>query len=600
LKFDIIPYDCTVTLNSYRQADTASVTIPFRALPIDPRIIRALAIEIFMANLDPGDYAEAMGPIGASNPLPTAPDTVDPFTPSPSNQVFAGFVDSVEVNQDGDDTITLECRDQTAIFINGEVPQQALSGLPRDLPLDLVISQILIGDAKAQTLVQPPPLKWTVGQRQTLRGQRRQSAAALKAIGAKIATLTATASTTLDPIANAEIVAKIAELTAKQLALTSVLSEQTISEETQDAIPLLAQRFGLPGARGTQVVNETRFAVLPTIGELKGVKYFDSKGTAKKSPTAGARQRINYWDLITDLCVASGFICYIRRNVDGQAGGVTGPPQLVISEPRTYYGDQAEPLRGGEGEVVILADELREFSYGYNVDSIAVERNLTGKNAPIAIQVNARVAETNELVSARFPPTNRDPTGQAPAPANVAAPSGIGDRIEVQTLNYRGEIPQARAEEILQLVAETVYEELSRGEFLISIKTRDLSFFPSNRGAVPGVADIFQLQSGDSIRIGTISTPTPEIEEGLISQGGIFAAQPFADRVFTFIDLGLSPSAATQAAAAYESNAFPDVYRVQAVDLRFDHNNGFDIEIQAINYLDARNALRNVEGSGPV
>lgn len=602
LKFDIVPYDCSVTLNSYREADQASVTIPFKSLPFDPRILRAVGIQIFMGTIDPQAYADGMGALAGQAVQTLVPDSVDPTSPSAANEVFRGFVDAVEVNQDGDDTVTLECRDQTAIFLDAEVQQQAIAGLPRDLPLDLVISQILIGEATAQTLPQPPPLKWTAAQRQTVRGKRRQLTAALASVGAKLAKLNAAAAATQDPATIADITAKIVELTARQTELTSLQTAANISETTQEAIPLLAQRFGLPGARGTLVVNETRFNPMPTLAELKGVKYFDSKGTAKKSPTAGARQRINYWDLITDLCVASGFICYVRRPTEALPGGIIPPAELVITEPRTYYAEPP-PLTISSAPNILAVQRaaeaqlnLREFAYGYNVNSLVVERNLTGKNAPQHIQVNARIAESGELVSARFPPTDVDPTGAVPFPANRAAPSQIGDRIEVQTLNYKGEIPEARAQEILALVAEKVYEEMSRGEFRVTIETRDLSFLPQNRGKRPAEADIFQLRAGDSIRIGTISNPTPEIEQGLASQAGIFAAMALPDRIEAFLALGLSPVAAIGAASAYENELFQDVYRVRTVGLNFNHNDGIAVQVEAVNYLDARNALSNVEG----
>ena len=592
LKFDIVPFDCDVTLNSYREADICSVTIPFNALPFDPRIIRAIQIQVFMGTIDPQEYADGMGALAGQAVQTVVPDTVDPSTPSASNEVFRGFVDSVEVNQDGNDTITFDCRDQTAIFLDAEVQQQAIAGLPRDLPLDLVIGQILVGEAITQTMPQPPPLKWTAAQRQTVRGKRRQLTNSVAAVAAKLVKLNTALAATQNVSEIATITAQIAITTARQAELASLVTALSISETTQEAIPLLAQRFGLPGAKGTKVVNETKFAVLPTLAELKGVKYFDSKGTSKKSPTAGARKRINYWDLITDLCVASGFICYIRRSTTSLPGGVLLGAELVITDPRTYYGDNTDPVTG----ITLLAPELREFAYGYNVNALVVERNLTGKNAPQHIQVNARTAESGELVSARFPPTDKDPTGFAPAPANRAAPSQIGDRIEIQTLNYNGEIPEARAGEILALVAEKVYEEMSRGEFRVTIETTDLSFFPSNRGASPGVADIFQLATGDSVRIGNISNATPDIEQGLNSQAGVFAAMSLPERVEAFIALGLAPFASIGAATAYENDMFQDVYRVRQVGLKFNHDNGIKVQVEAINYLDARNALSNVEG----
>lgn len=593
LKFDIVPYDCSVTLNSYREADQATITVPFVALPFDPRILRAVAIQIFMGTIDPQNYADGMGPTGGKATLTLVPDSQDPTKPSLSNEIFRGFVDSIEVNQDGDNTITIECRDQTALFLDAEVNQQSLQGLPKDLPLDLLIGQILIGEPTALGLPQPQALKWSVAERQTIRGNRRLITERVAALTAKLAKLNAALAQALKPGDIALITAEIATVTALQSTANAALTAATISESTTEAIPLLAQRFGLPGARGTLVVNETRFPIMPSLGEIKGVKYFDSKGTAKKSKSAG-KKRMNYWDLITDLCVAAGFICYIRRSTEATPGGFTPPPQLVITEPRTYYG---ETLPGGlPNPNAISPINLHEFAYGYNIDTLTLERNLTGKNAPQAIQVQARVAETGDLIAARFPP-NLDPTGVAPQTANRAAPSNLGDRVEVMTMNYRGEIPEARAEEIMSLVAEKVYEEVARGEFRVTISTRELSFRPLNLVRQPPIADIFELKSGDSIRIGNITNATPDIEKGLVNQAGMFKAMPFAERLEAFVKMGLSAVAAFGAATAYENPLFPEIFRVRTVGLDFNHNDGFKIEVEAVNYLDARNAL-NVAAPG--
>jgi hypothetical protein len=617
LKFDIIPYNANITRNSYREADTASVTIPYKALPLDPRILRACAIHIFCGSLDPSSYAKGMGPIGGSSPsrgrgkLSVIPDTGTKATTLdfngtpgiPTNEVFRGFVDTIEIEQDGDDTITLECRDITSIFLGEEVQTQGLAGIPRDLPLDIAISQIIIGEATAQTLPRPPPLKWSVADRQTFRGQRRQLTMAIACVDARISVLNIKLGFATNPAVIAGITEEIATLTAQNVVRQTALAAASISESTAEALPLLAQRFGVPGARGMRVVNETRFfPVMPTLAEIKGVKWFDSKGVTKKSSSAGSREKINYWDLITDLCVASGFICYIRPPKAALPGFVTPPPELVITDPRTYYGDQ---LPGGipnpNAQIPPgLAKNLHEFAYGSNVNSIQMKRTVQGKGKPTAIQVNAHTSEKGRLLSVRFPPTDLDPTGATPAPANSVAPSQIGDKEDVQTMLYKGTIPEIRGEEILGVIAEKIYEEISRGEFNVTIRTKQMMCRPQNvlqeskTGEI--VADIFELQAGDSIRIGRTSVTSKEIEQAQITQAGIFQAMGFGERISLFIETGFSVLAAVQAAEAYENAQFPEVFRVTTVGIDFDHNEGFDFEIQAVNYLDVRNSLSVVGG----
>ncbi len=581
LPFDFVPYNAAITLNSYREADQATITLPFRALPLDPRVIRACAIQVFCGAVAPMEYAESQGPIAGESTVAVVTDDIDADT---TNEVFRGFVDVVEIAQMGNDTLTLECRDLTGPFLDQEVTTQGLSGLPRDMPIDEVIRQIIIGEGDTPEAAAIDAAEES--DRQTLRGQRRGVARRRRAVLRKLEKLrvAAIAANPDEPEEFTRINIEISQLLVQRDALSIQLTRLRRDEADQDAQPstaALARRFGMPGVRSFPVVNETRFDVLPNLADVKGVKWFNSAGKTKKASSAGSRTRINYWDMITDIVVASGFVCYIRRPSTPPIGGDNATHgELVITEPRTYYGDAP-----GQADAI-----LPEFTYGLNCNEVTVRRSLTGKNAPTHIQVNALTSETGRLVTSRFPPI-RDTEGVA----NRATPSELGERIEVQTLTYKGAIPEARAKEILGLVAEKIYEELSRGEFEVTIRTKSqLSFMPGDPG--PNASpDVFQMRAGDSIRIGQALTQTPELRDGLVSQVGVFAAMTFGDRVRFFVSAGLSPGAATAAAEAYENDRFQDVYRLRTMGIQWDHNSGFEFEIAAVNYLDARNALDNVE-----
>lgn len=136
----VIPYSCSVTLNSYREADTARIVIPFERMPIDPRILRAAGVQVFAGAVAPDTFADGY-PISGSASLPIIPDSEFGV----SNEIFRGFADDWELTLDGDQPmIQMSCRDTTSIFIDAEVPPNLINKIPPTLPLDQVLRLILL------------------------------------------------------------------------------------------------------------------------------------------------------------------------------------------------------------------------------------------------------------------------------------------------------------------------------------------------------------------------------------------------------------------------------------------------------------------------
>ena len=143
----ILPIDCTIERNGLRTADTATLTINHRDAPFDPRMIRSVAIEIIVGLVDAASYeagaAEgqtredgsllSLVPRGRAN-APEAPE---------GTTRFLGLVDEWNIDFDGDDgdTITLECRDLTAIAI--DQPLLAGDGIDMSVPIDRGVRELL-------------------------------------------------------------------------------------------------------------------------------------------------------------------------------------------------------------------------------------------------------------------------------------------------------------------------------------------------------------------------------------------------------------------------------------------------------------------------
>lgn len=506
---DIVPYNCSINLNSYRKADEAQVSLPYSRLPVDPRIVRAATVQIFGGVYSSLDFANANGPVNAPGLLiPDAPGPdVAPqiaFEGAPTNEIFRGFVDDweVEVNQESD-TLSFSARDLTAGLIDAEVPANALRDIPSLLPLDQVIQLLVTGDG-------------------------------------------------------------IPEINA-------------------------SRRFGVPGYRGLVVVNEviadgdpTGAAILPlpTLAEIRPPTYLDSKGTAKKGRknSPGGSQRISYWDLITDLVVSAGFVCFIRPGqipVQIPGFGLSLPAaELVITNPRTYYAKSSTA-----GQVYQAPPLVRRFIVGQNVQRARVKRDLKGITVP-TIEVRSYDTVTGQQLVARFPPLPKN---------NVPAVSGIGDREEVKTF-ILDEIGGPTAILQLQSIAQSIYEQLGRGDIHLEIESKHLSSLLPNldRGII---ADMFVARPGEPC---LFQTAPVNIEAG--QTNSFLRFQGFgvnvADRAQILISAGVDPDFATGVAAALQNAYLQREFRIQEINWDWNYDSGWGYSVRAINYIDVRDSLQ--------
>lgn len=97
----VYPLEVTVECNSYREADTAKLTCDFKEQPIDPRLIKSLAIMVHMGTLRRAGEKPILGD---------------------DNLRFVGFVDvpSMEFSDDGK-KVSFEARDYTGLLIDTKI-----------------------------------------------------------------------------------------------------------------------------------------------------------------------------------------------------------------------------------------------------------------------------------------------------------------------------------------------------------------------------------------------------------------------------------------------------------------------------------------------
>jgi hypothetical protein len=506
---DLVPYNAFVELNSYRLADSATLEVPFARLPLDPRIIRAMTVQVFGGTFDPLEFAAGMAPTGPGLLLPDAVP-LESGRPSAgvSNELFRGFADLIKVTltSDGKAAVRIEARDSTGPLLDAELPPNALRDIPMDTPLDVVIMMLLTGDGVPD--------------------------------------------------------------------------------------PKLSRRFGLPGYRGISVVNETgdgeTVLDLPTLKECRPISWLSSAKTVKKARrgrgggNGNGGNKITYWDLITDLCVNAGYTVLIRQgtlaiNVPG-VGPILPAAEIVITNPRTYYGNDAET-----GEDITDLDSIRTFIYGVNIKDMEIERKLTGTKTP-SITVSAFDIETGKLLRARFPPL----------PVKTNAAVGTGDREEVKQFTLK-EIGGPKAQARLDDAAKSIYEQLGRGEMRIKVATRHLAAFVANHE--DGIeADLFQLRAGDSVRI---EVARANFQETTVPAFTLFSTASPPERIYAMMAVGIPKAIAARISLAMDSPFLQTVFRVTRNALSFDHMTGWDVTVEAVNYLDVRSSVGTIESGVP-
>lgn len=147
------PITASIVMSSPRQAGQFTMEFNFRDLPIDPRIVRALGVEIHLGVVSPEDYAAGMGGLRDDtgrllSQLRTRSEILDPFTGRPAVEtqtlLFYGTADTWEVDHgDGTSRAILAGRDLRGIFLDTYVPVARVAKVNLEQPIDRVVADIL-------------------------------------------------------------------------------------------------------------------------------------------------------------------------------------------------------------------------------------------------------------------------------------------------------------------------------------------------------------------------------------------------------------------------------------------------------------------------
>lgn len=150
-----IPKSASIELNSFRQAGTFSLTFDYRELPIDPRLLHNVAVQIYLGTVNAADFASGvtdlkspenrrksvLEPIDPPVPEDNKPDS---YNPAEGNLIMHGLVDQADITYtDKGATLVLTGRDLRGLLLDMNFPSEGFNKVNPNQPIDKVVTQIL-------------------------------------------------------------------------------------------------------------------------------------------------------------------------------------------------------------------------------------------------------------------------------------------------------------------------------------------------------------------------------------------------------------------------------------------------------------------------
>lgn len=154
LTFDleIVPSEMSWDQNGVRTADTLHATIRYADCPIDPRLCRSIAVELYFGTIPEDDHVAQVSGRGTDYfALPSG--YTDSSGQQRTNLRFQGFVDKWELEwtDKGEPMVRIEARDNSQLLIDQECPPRLY--ISADKPLDLAIADYLANFVQFSGLV---------------------------------------------------------------------------------------------------------------------------------------------------------------------------------------------------------------------------------------------------------------------------------------------------------------------------------------------------------------------------------------------------------------------------------------------------------------
>lgn len=471
----IIPRTAQVMRNGIRTADTMSADVPFADLPIDPRVIRSCAVELFIGTVTPEDFQRGMdGQLrsdssGIMLPRNVVPEAwVDRHGRQRTNLRFQGWVDEMEDawSQGDSPSVHLECTDNTRLLIEQDAGPKLTVAV--DVGLDRAFA---------------------------------------------------------DYLAN------------------------------------------YPQFRGLSVEYRPGGEAAPVLkAALSKTKY-----RPKLGPAAGGKD-VKVWDYLTDVAGSVGHVVF----VDGTT--------VVIQRVRTLYdargfGRPDDPFVIGGGRELpdgrVLPNRL--YVYGRDISDMSFRRKFTAV-APQNVEVRSYDSARKRTLVARFP--LREGRQKRVSPGDASD--------QVWKVKF---VEGVKDEPTLRVIAQGVYEALTRNEIETSFSTKNLGSF----GGGNLDPDMLDCHAGDAIDVEVLRGAL-EDDDGESSVEAVH--RMIANRGSEFLRaLGYSEDFADAYQQALDHVGLQTTFRVRSLGIAWDaESEGVTLDVDAVNYVEVR-ADQDLEAS---
>jgi hypothetical protein len=290
----------------------------------------------------------------------------------------------------------------------------------------------------------------------------------------------------------------------------------------------------------------------PTISDSL-VKGIDPQTTG---PTKG-NDKMSVWDHLMDMAGIAGHVVRMDGNV------------IVIQRPRTLYANGFS--RSTDPYVPKVVNGLdctyRTLVYGHNLRNFDVARKYSDA-VPTNIEVRCYLPSRKKTLAVRFP---------------GVASAKTGEKTDNKVVVYR--VDGVGTKEALKIIAQSIYEQISRQEMEVSFKTAGLASL-GNDNDTP---DLLWLTSGDAIQVlfardkdssPLVPADVAQVEEALLDRGRMVAYLK---------ELGYASSVANAYADVYADAGYQTIFRTNEATYDWSIEEGLHINIKAINYIEVRN-----------
>jgi hypothetical protein len=318
------------------------------------------------------------------------------------------------------------------------------------------------------------------------------------------------------------------------------LADDVIKPSTEkDRGRITVEYFGEQQAIQTGSVGKNVTQRKTTVKAAKTTGFYHRAATKKHFPVPSGR---NYWDVMYDLCLAHGTICY----VDGTT--------IQIAEPHTLSESAAE--------------KAATFSYGQNLRSLSIERHLL-KSAVPQIVASAYDPKQGRKVEGKWPRQKNVKPATSPNKKDLQhAAERIGGQNSLTREQMRVRPPKSIVtQQGLEEYCRAYYESIARNEAQVRFETVELKSLNK--------IDLLTLRAGQAVFVNYTGYDPVE-----------FSKLTAVQRYEKLLSLGYREAVANVLASSFTS---VEKYRVplyiKSVTFNWSATEGIGIQCEAVNFI---------------